>query len=61
MTGRFSIRSGTHSIPIGEGLVGLTRWDVTIAEALSEVGYYGYGAHCGRPDHQCHLSLDACR
>ena len=25
MTGRFSIRSGTHSIPIGGGLEGLTR------------------------------------
>jgi arylsulfatase len=39
MTGRFSIRSGTHSIPIGEGLDGLTRWEVTLAEALSDVGY----------------------
>jgi arylsulfatase len=39
MTGRFSIRSGTHSIPIGEGLDGLTRWEVTIAEELSGVGY----------------------
>jgi arylsulfatase A-like enzyme len=25
MTGRFSIRSGTHSVPIGGGLEGLTR------------------------------------
>ncbi len=39
MTGRFSIRSGTHSIPIGEGLDGLTQWEVTIAEALSDSGY----------------------
>ena len=39
MTGRFSIRSGTHSIPIGEGLDGLTRWEVTLAETLSEAGY----------------------
>src|ERR1700752_271832 len=39
MTGRFSIRSGTHSIPIGEGLEGLTRWEVTLAEALSCAGY----------------------
>lgn len=39
MTGRFSIRSGTHSIPIGEGLDGLTQWEVTIAETLSDVGY----------------------
>jgi arylsulfatase A-like enzyme len=39
MTGRFSIRSGTHSIPIGGGLEGLTRWEVTIAELLSDAGY----------------------
>jgi arylsulfatase len=39
MTGRHSIRSGTHSVPIGEGLEGLTQWEVTIAEALSAVGY----------------------
>jgi arylsulfatase len=39
MTGRFPIRSGTHSIPIGEGLDGLTQWEVTIAELLSSVGY----------------------
>lgn len=31
MTGRFSIRSGTHSVPTGEGLEGLTQWEVTIA------------------------------
>src|SRR5260221_10081354 len=35
MTGRFSIRSGTHSVPIGEGLEGLTQWEVTIADTLS--------------------------
>ena len=39
MTGRFSIRSGTHSVPIGEGLDGLTQWEVTIAEVLSGAGY----------------------
>jgi arylsulfatase len=39
MTGRFSIRSGTHSIPIGGGLEGLTQWEVTIAERLSGAGY----------------------
>jgi arylsulfatase len=39
MTGRFSTRSGTHSVPIGGGLDGLTRWEVTIAELLSEAGY----------------------
>jgi len=39
MTGRFSIRSGTHSVPIGEGVDGLTQWEVTIAKLLSGVGY----------------------
>ena len=39
MTGRFSIRSGTHSVPIGGGLEGLTQWEVTIAEVLSAAGY----------------------
>src|SRR6267378_246566 len=39
MTGRFAIRSGTHSVPIGGGLEGLTRWEVTIAELLSGAGY----------------------
>lgn len=39
MTGRFSIRSGTHSIPIGGGVEGLTQWEITIAEQLSAAGY----------------------
>ncbi len=39
MTGRFAIRSGTHSVPFGGGLDGLTQWEVTIAELLSSVGY----------------------
>jgi arylsulfatase A-like enzyme len=39
MTGRFSVRSGTHSVPIGRSLDGLTRWEVTIAELLSDAGY----------------------
>jgi arylsulfatase len=39
MTGRFAIRSGTHSVPIGGGPEGLTQWEVTIAELLSGVGY----------------------
>jgi arylsulfatase len=46
MTGRFSIRSGTHSVPIGGGPEGLTRWEVTIAEVLSAVGYST--AHFGK-------------
>jgi len=39
LTGRFAIRSGTQSIPIGGGLDGLTRWEVTSAKLLSGVGY----------------------
>src|SRR6476469_6183046 len=39
LTGRFAIRSGTHSVPIGGGLEGLTQWEVTIAELLSDAGY----------------------
>jgi arylsulfatase len=39
MTGRFSIRSGTHSVPIGGEFDGLTQWEVTIAKALSAAGY----------------------
>ena len=39
MTGRFSIRSGTHSVPMGGGMDGLTQWETTIAKLLSDVGY----------------------
>jgi arylsulfatase A-like enzyme len=46
MTGRFSIRSGTHSVPIGGGPEGLTRWEVTIARLLSGTGYST--AHFGK-------------
>lgn len=46
MTGRFAIRSGTHSVPLGGGLEGLTQWEVTIAEALSAAGYAT--AHYGK-------------
>jgi len=39
MTGRYAIRSGTQSVPIGTELYGLVPWEVTLAEALSKVGY----------------------
>jgi arylsulfatase len=39
LTGRHPIRSGTHQVPITGGADGLTRWEVTIAQALSEAGY----------------------
>jgi arylsulfatase len=39
MTGRFSIRSGTYKVPRGGGPEGLTLWEVTLAQLLSEQGY----------------------
>ena len=38
MTGRYAIRSGTHSVPFGGAPDGLTQWEVTMAEALSAAG-----------------------
>lgn len=35
ITGRHSIRSGTHSVPLPGLPDGLTQWEVTIAEMLS--------------------------
>jgi arylsulfatase len=55
LTGRFAIRSGTHSVPFGGVADGLPQWEVTVAEALSAAGYatalYGkwhLGSHAGR-------------
>jgi arylsulfatase len=55
MTGRWAIRSGTHSVPFGGVPDGLTQWEVTIGNALSDAGYatayYGkwhLGSHDGR-------------
>ena len=55
MTGRWAMRSGTHSVPFGGVADGLTQWEVTIGEALSNAGYatgyYGkwhLGSHDGR-------------
>ena len=39
MTGRYAIRSGNATVPVGEGVYGLLKWEVTMAEMLSEVGY----------------------
>jgi arylsulfatase A-like enzyme len=39
MTGRWAIRSGTHSVPFGGVADGLTQWEITIANLLSNVGY----------------------
>jgi arylsulfatase len=39
LTGRFAIRSGTHSVPLPGAPDGLTQWEVTLAELLSDAGY----------------------
>ena len=39
MTGRYAIRTGNGSVPLGSGLYGLTQWEYTMAEMLSDVGY----------------------
>jgi len=39
MTGRFAIRSGTHSVPRGGVAEGLTLWEVTLGQVLSAQGY----------------------
>jgi len=39
MTGRYAIRSGNGSVPITTGMYGLTQWEVTLPEMLSEAGY----------------------
>jgi Sulfatase len=38
MTGRYAIRSGTHSVPFPGQADGLTQWEVTLAELLSSQG-----------------------
>jgi arylsulfatase len=53
MTGRYAIRSGNATVPIGEGVYGLVQWEYTMAEMLSDVGYATgmYGKwHLGRTD-----------
>ncbi len=39
MTGRYAIRSGNATVPLGEGVYGLVQWEITIAEMLGNVGY----------------------
>ncbi|HEY7022763.1 MAG TPA: sulfatase-like hydrolase/transferase [Ktedonobacterales bacterium] len=39
LTGRHPIRSGTQTVPVTGGPDGLTRWEVTSAQALSDAGY----------------------
>lgn len=39
LTGRYAIRSGNGTVPLGEGVYGLVQWEVTLAEMLAENGY----------------------
>jgi len=39
MTGRYAMRSGNATVPITTGMYGLTQWEYTMAEMLSDAGY----------------------
>jgi len=39
MTGRYAVRTGNGEVPLGTGIYGLTRWEYTMAEMLSDAGY----------------------
>ena len=39
MTGRYAVRTGNGSVPWGTPVYGLTQWEYTIAEMLSDAGY----------------------
>jgi len=39
LTGRFAVRSGNQSVPLGTRRYGLVPWEVTMAEALRDRGY----------------------
>ena len=39
MTGRYAIRSGNATVPLGEGVYGLVQWEKTMAEMFSDAGY----------------------
>ncbi len=39
MTGRYAVRTGNCSVPLSGGLYGLTQWEYTMAEMLSDAGY----------------------
>ena len=55
LTGRHPIRSGTQRVRVTGGADGLTRWEVTIAQALSNAGYatgmWGKGLQPGAVHH----------
>ena len=39
MTGRYAVRTGNSEVPVDSPLYGLTQWEYTIAEMLSDAGY----------------------
>jgi arylsulfatase len=39
LTGRYAIRSGTHTVPRASGSQGLVAWERTMGDILSEAGY----------------------
>ncbi len=39
LTGRYAVRTGNGTVPLFTPVYGLTRWEVTMAEMLSDVGY----------------------
>lgn len=39
MTGRYAFRTGCGEVPLGTGIYGLTQWEYTLAEMLSDAGY----------------------
>ena len=68
LTGRYAVRSGTHSVPFGGVEDGLTQWEVTMAESLSATGYatalYGkwhLGSHDGRLPNDSVIRHKLCR
>ena len=39
MSGRYAVRTGNGTIPLGGGVYGLVQWEVTMAEMLADAGY----------------------
>jgi arylsulfatase len=39
MTGRYAVRGGNGTIPLGGGVYGLVQWEITMAEMLADAGY----------------------
>jgi arylsulfatase len=39
MSGRYAVRSGNGTIPLGGGIYGLVQWEITMAEMLADAGY----------------------